>query len=174
MDNKIRKVSLAGLFVAISIILSRFFAGDMIIGGLSVLRISFGHIPIYLSGLFLGPTYGAISGLLADSLGYLIKPVGPYFPGFAINGALTGLIPGILSGFYREKESWWRLFFIVTIVEIITSILLTPLWLSMLTGKAFIAFLPSNLISRVFLVPIHVTLIKLIFKYSRRAIPSLR
>ena len=173
MDNRIRKVSLAGLFIAISIILSRFFAGDMIIGGLSVLRISFGPVPIYLSGMLLGPVYGAIAGVLADSLGYLVKPLGPYFPGFAINGALTGLIPALLTNYYRQNESWWRLFLIIALVETITSILLTPLWLSMITGKAFIAFLPSNLISRVFLAPIYVTLIKLALRYSRRAIPSL-
>ncbi len=174
MDSRIRKISLAGLFIAVSIILSRFFAGDMVIGGLSVLRISFGPIPIYLSGMLLGPVYGAISGILADSIGYLIKPLGPYFPGFAVNGALTGLIPALLAGFYREKQTWWRLLLIVVLVEALTSVLLTPLWLSMITGKAFIAFVPSNLISRVFLVPIHVTLIKLVLKYSRRVIPSLQ
>ena len=172
--SKISKVSLAGLFVAISIILSRFFAGDMIIGGLSVLRISFGPVPIYISGILLGPIYGAITGILADTLGYLVKPLGPYFPGFALNGALSGLIPGLLASYYNENKSWLRLFLIIAIAEAITSIMLTPLWLSMITGKAFIAFLPSNLLSRVFLVPIHVTLVKMILKYSRRAMPSLR
>lgn len=174
MDNKIRKISLAGLFIATSIILSRFFAGDMVIGGLSVLRISFGPVPLYLSGMLLGPVYGAIAGILADTLGYLVKPLGPYFPGFAINGALTGLIPALLTRFYREKDSWWRLLLIVALVEAITSLALTPLWLSMITGKAFIAFIPSNLISRAFLVPVYVTLVKIILKFSRQAIPSLK
>lgn len=174
MDNKIRKVSLAGLFVAISIVLSRFFAGDMVIGGLSVLRISFGPVPIYLSGMLLGPLYGSITGALADALGYVVKPLGAYHPGFTFNAILTGLISGLMANFYKEKESWWRLSVIIAPVEIITSVFLTPLWLSMITGKAFMAFIPSNLISRVFLVPVYIALIKTTLKLSKQAAPSLK
>lgn len=174
MDNKIRTISLAGLFLALGIIFSRFLAGDLVIGGLSVLRISFGPVPIYLSGMLLGPVYGTITGVLADSLGYLVKPLGPYFPGFTLNSALSGLIPALFIRFYREKESWLRLFLIVAITEIITALVLTPLWLAMMTGKAFIAFLPTNLISRVFLVPMYVVLLKGALKLSKQAIPSLK
>lgn len=170
---KIRKVSLAGLLIALSIILSRFLAADVVVAGLSTLRISLGPIPIYLGGILLGPIYGGLIGALADSLGYLVKPLGPYFPGFAINGALTGLIPGLLAMLYKRRESWWPLFIMVILVEVITSAILTPLWLSMITGKAFIVFLPSNIISRAFLVPIYVTLVKILLKLSNRAIPSL-
>jgi ECF transporter S component (folate family) len=134
----------------------------------------FGPVPIYISSLLLGPFYGSITGGVADALGYLVKPLGPYSPGFTINGILTGLMPALLARFYREKESWWRIFLIIAPVEIVTSLLLTPLWLSMLTGKAFIVFVPSNLISKVFLIPIYVTLIKIILKLSRQTIPALK
>ena len=174
LSNKIRNLSLAGLFVALSIVLARFFAGDILLGGTSVLRISFGPVPIYLSGMLLGPVYGAITGILSDTLGYLVKPLGPYFPGFTLNGALSGLIPALLVKYYREKESWTRLFLIVVPTEIITSVLLTPLWLSMMMDKAFIAFIPSNLISRIFLIPVYVALIKTALKFSKQAIPSLK
>lgn len=174
MSNRIRNISLAGLFVALSIVFARFFAGDILVGGTSVLRISFGPVPIYLSGMLLGPVYGAITGILADALGYLVKPLGPYFPGFTLNGALTGLIPALLVKYYRERESWTRLFLIVVPTEIITSVLLTPLWLSMMMDKAFIAFIPSNLISRIFLVPVYVALIRTALKFSKQAIPSLK
>ena len=101
--SRVSKISLAGLFVATSIIMARFFAGDILIGGLSVLRISFGQVPIFISGILLGPVYGAITGALADVLGYLVKPLGPYFPGFTINGALGGLIPGLLASVYNQN-----------------------------------------------------------------------
>ncbi|NLJ40165.1 MAG: folate family ECF transporter S component [Clostridiales bacterium] len=173
MNNQIRKISLAGLFIALSVILARFLAGDMIIGGLSVLRISFGPIPIYLSGILLGPVHGAIVGALSDGLGYIIKPLGPYFPGFALNGALTGLIPPLLFRTFKGRQSWLGLALIVIMVEALTSMILTPLWLSIMTGKAFIAFLPSNIISRAFLIPAYIITLRLGLKYSRRMIPSL-
>lgn len=170
---KIRKITLAGLLIAISIIFSRFLAADVVVGGLSTLRISLGPVPLYLSGMLLGPVYGAIAGALADSLGYLVKPLGGYFPGFAINGALTGMIPGLLLMFYKKRQSWWRLLIIITIVEVITSAILTPLWLSIITGKAFIVFLPTNIISRAFLIPIYVTLVRTLLKFSKQTIPTL-
>lgn len=176
MDSKVKKISIAGLLIAISIVFSRFLAGDMIIGGLSVLRISFGPVPIYLSGIILGPVYGAITGAVADALGYLVKPLGPYTPGFTFNAALAGLLAGLITNLFKDKgeESWWRLFLIIAPLEIITSVLLTPLWLSMITGKAFIVFIPSNLISRIVLVPVYVTLVKIVLRLSKRAIPSLK
>ena len=146
LSNRIRNISLAGLFVALSIVFARFFAGDILIGGTSVLRISFGPVPIYLSGMLLGPVYGAITGILADALGYLVKPLGPYFPGFTLNGALTGLIPALLVKYYRKgildpavlNSCTYRNYNIGSA---------DSLWLSMMMDKAFIAFIPSNLIS---------------------------
>jgi len=174
MVNQTRKVVLAGLFVAASIILTRFFAGNIIVSGITVLRLSFGQIPIFLSGFLLGPLYGGLSGAIADVVGYVINPQGgPYFPGFTLNAAISGLIPGLFAKFKPRYFSWVKILMVIAISEFITSICLTPIWLSILTGKAFFVFIPSNLISRIFMVPIHAVIIKVLLKYSFYVIPNL-
>jgi len=174
MISQTRKIALSGLFIATSIILTRFFAGNIVVAGLSILRISFGQIPLFLSGFFLGPIYGALCGAISDAVGYFANPQGPYFPGFTFNAALSGMIPGLFARFMPKNYSWRWILMVIAISEFITSVCLTPLWLSMITGKAFIAFVPSNLISRVVMVPMHATIVKLLLKYSYRAIPNLR
>lgn len=173
-NNQIRKIALSGLFIATSIILTRLFAGNIVIGGISVVRLSFGQVPLFLSGFLLGPVYGALCGAIADAVGYFLNPLGPYFPGFTLNAALSGMIPGLFARFMPKNYSWKRILLVIAISEFITSVCLTPLWLSMMTGKAFIAYVPSNIISRIILVPMHTSIVKLVLKYSHYAIPNLR
>jgi Protein of unknown function (DUF1393). len=62
MESRIRKMAYTGLFTAISVILTRFFAGNVNILGVFALRLSFGEVPIMLSGILLGPVYGIACG----------------------------------------------------------------------------------------------------------------
>lgn len=174
MNNQVRKISISGLLIATSIILTRLFSGNIIIGGISVLRLSFGQVPLFLAGFLLGPVYGALCGAISDAVGYFLNPMGPYFPGFTLNAALTGMIPGLSARYMPKNYSWKWILLVIAVSEFITSVCLTPLWLSMMTGKAFIAYVPSNIISRVILVPMHASMVKLLLKYSYHAIPSLR
>ena len=174
MNNQVRKISISGLLIATSIILTRLFSGNIIIGGISVLRLSFGQVPLFLAGFLLGPVYGALCRAISDAVGYFLNPMGPYFPGFTLNAALTGMIPGLSARYMPKNYSWKWILLVIAVSEFITSVCLTPLWLSMMTGKAFIAYVPSNIISRVILVPMHASMVKLLLKYSYHAIPSLR
>ena len=42
-----------------------------------------------------GPIPAAIVGALGDILSFIIAPTGAYFPGFTINGFITGFIYGM-------------------------------------------------------------------------------
>ena len=70
MKNRARRVAFAGMFIALNIVLTRFFSYTVVIGGVQNIRLGFGEIPVILSGIMLGPVYGAITGALADLIGY--------------------------------------------------------------------------------------------------------
>jgi len=166
MEKRIRKMAYTGLFIAISVILTRFFAGNIYLLGIFALRLSFGEVPIMLSGILLGPVYGAICGALSDIIGYAINPVGgPYFPGFTLASALTGLIPGLIAKYYRHSWNWSSLTTTVIITSAIT-VLLNTLWLSLLSGKAYLALLPTRIIGKALLIPAYVIILKLAIKHS--------
>jgi ECF transporter S component (folate family) len=67
MKDSTKRVAFAGMFIALSIIFTRFLSHTFLIAGMPALRLSFGDLPlIILSGIVLGPVYGAFTGVLAD------------------------------------------------------------------------------------------------------------
>ena len=106
MKVRTKRVALAGVFIALSIIFTRFLSHTFPIAGMPALRLSFGDLPLIISGITLGPVYGAFTGVLADLLGYPLNPLGAYFPGFTLSAALSGFLPGLMAKAFNKK--WHR------------------------------------------------------------------
>jgi ECF transporter S component (folate family) len=110
----VRKITLAALLVSISIVLTRLFGIVIPLGGYPSLSLDLGSVPILLSGIVLGPLFGGIVGLSSDLVGFGINPrAGIFHFGFTINSILTGVIPGLVFVFLKNKNL--RLFKIITI-----------------------------------------------------------
>lgn len=158
MDRVTKKINtsaivLAGLLSAISIIFTRFFA--LMIAG-NTIRLSFGDIPLELSGILLGPVFGALTGVVADVAGSLVRSYGPYFPGFTLSSALMGIIPALFFINAKEKISLWKIAAAVITTNIVVSLGLNTLWLSIMFKKAFIVLLPGRLLTRAIMIPIEI------------------
>jgi len=93
----------AGLFIAMSLVLKVVFEIYIHLGAIPALRINFAAIPIMLSGIILGPVAGFCTGASSDIINFIVKPSGPYFPGFTLVSALSGFIPGLIFK-YLKKE----------------------------------------------------------------------
>jgi ECF transporter S component (folate family) len=85
-----------GLLTALSLVLKIVLEVYVPLAGIPSLRINFTSVPIMISGILCGPLAGFVTGALSDLLGFAIKPAGPYFPGFTLSSALTGMIPGLI------------------------------------------------------------------------------
>ena len=157
-NNKLstRALVLAAIFSAMNIILTR--AGViMLFGGL--VRLSFGKIPLILSGLFLGPLAGAFAGLVGDVLGVIINSHGApmIHPGFTLSSVLTGAVPGIIVILSRRKRS--SLFNVITsniIVLILVNLLLDTLWLSQMYGNPYTVVFQTRLIPHIIIAAINI------------------
>jgi ECF transporter S component (folate family) len=101
----VRKITLAALLASVSIVLTRFFGIVIPLGGFPSLSLDLGSVPILLSGIVLGPIFGGIVGLTSDLVGFAINPRGGIFHfGFTINSILTGVIPGLIFVFLKNKN----------------------------------------------------------------------
>lgn len=60
------------------------------------LAISFISIPALIAGILLGPISGFAVGILADLIGCIIAPHGPFIIMLSISSGLFGFIPGIV------------------------------------------------------------------------------
>ncbi|KKM10606.1 hypothetical protein SY88_13150 [Clostridiales bacterium PH28_bin88] len=168
MRIQTRTITYMAVLVATSIILTRYFGAMIPIAGVGALRISFGEVPIILAGLMLGPLAGALTGAAADLLGFVINSFGgPYFPGFTLTAALTGMLPALLLKGTRDKGyTWGQLLGAILIADVITSVILNTLWINMMYGKAIAVLLPPRIIARSLLVPAYTIIIHAIVRRS--------
>ncbi len=161
-----RTLVLAALFVGINIILSRL--GALMLFNNTV-RLSFGNVPLILSGLVLGPIPGFLTGVSSDILGFLINSHGGAFhPGFTLSAGLTGAIPGVIMLFYKKEVSLSLIVVANLLVYFLISGLLNTLWLTHLMGTGFAVLLPARLISNILITIVNIVLIYAVMKSLSR------
>jgi ECF transporter S component (folate family) len=118
----VRKITLSALLVSISIMLTRFFGIVIPLGGYPSLSLDLGSVPILLSGIVLGPIFGGIVGLSSDALGFFINSRGGVFHfGFMLNSILTGVIPGLIFVFLKNKNLKFIKIGIISILYILAT-----------------------------------------------------
>jgi len=96
--KNIHSIITAALLVALHTVLAVFLSIQVT----TSLRISISFITNVATGFLFGPVMGFVCGGIGDIVQFLIKPVGPYFPGWTLNAAMAGLIYGMF--FYRIRN----------------------------------------------------------------------
>lgn len=168
---KTKNLIVISLLAALSIVLTRFLSFMLPVAGILGIRISFGDIPIMLAGLLFGPIAGALTGIVADVIGAVfLSPYG-FFPGFTLTAALVGAIPPILMRLMNKKDlGFIHLFIIILVTDIITSLGLNTLWLTMMNGKAFMVLLPPRMITRAILLVPNTMLTYALYKSTKKLV----
>jgi ECF transporter S component (folate family) len=157
----VRVMTSAALLSAIAIIL-----GFFKIPVTQVIEIRFAMLPIAVSGCLFGPVVGGIVGMVADIGGYLVKPTGPFFPGFTITSMVSGVIFGFML--YRQKPAPLRILMSQIVYTIICGVLLNSLWLSMLYGNGFIPVLTARFVKEIIMIPINTIMLVTIMEPVKR------
>lgn len=108
-------------------------------------------MPIAITGSMFGPVPAMIVGMLGDVLSFIMNPTGgAYFPGFTINGILTGLIYGLFL--YKNEVTVPKVVIAWVINCIAVEIFLSAYWLFFLygtsSGKSYFIYLSARLISQ--------------------------
>ncbi len=121
------------------------------------LQISFSFLPLALTGFLYGPVVGGIAGALGDILKYIMRPTGAFFPGFTFNAFLTGFLFGLIL--YKKPVTLSRVFIANLCVTVIVHLFFTPLWLSMMYGKGFIALFSVRIVKNIVMLPIETAML---------------
>lgn len=154
------------------VIMALLLALCVIIGCFSIqvtesVKINLSFLADELTGAMFGPVCGAVSGGLADLLKYVIRPTGPYFPGFTLSEALTAMIYGLFL--YRKTLSLQRIILANTTVTILIHVILNTFWLYLLYGHALIAALPFRIIKEAAMLPVNIALFYGLQRILKRA-----
>lgn len=160
--KQVRVLAGAAMLLALSVIIDTFT-----IRVSDALRIGFSFLPLALTGYLYGPVVGAISGLAGDLIKYFLYSYGePYFPGFAFNALLSGFLYGIIL--YRYRVTVFRTICAKVSTAVIINIVLTPLWLSIMYGKAFWFYLALRIGSNLIKLPIDTIMLLFLLKLMER------
>ena len=149
-----------GILLAMDIVLTRFLS----INAWNI-RIGFGFVPVVLSGMLFGAVPTMVLGALADFLGAILFPTGPYFPGFTLTAALTGLT----FGYFLKKENTVRgTACAVLIVQFILGLLLNTFWIHLLYHSPFVPLLATRVVQSAFLSVVQFVTIRALAQLSER------
>ncbi len=157
----VRVLTISAMMLALATIL-----GFLKVPVTQLIELRFAYLPIACTGLLFGPAVGGIVGALSDILGFIVKPTGPYFPGFTVTAAAAGVIYGAIL--YGKEVTWQRVAAAHLVRTIVVSFLLNPLWLSLLYGYGFVAVVTARVVKTLVMFPIETALLYFILRPARR------
>lgn len=152
--NKLKKVVLAGLLVATSVVFNRFFSIKT-----PIVQISFSFIPHIIIATIFGPWWSMLLFGLSDLIGALLFPFGAYFVGYTVSAVLSGFIYGIFLHRKKKisnKSYLLRLILSCILSNLICNLVLNSVWVVITTKKALAVLLPTRAIKVAITTPIYV------------------
>ena len=164
-----RTASMAGaaMLAALAVVLDRFTwqVGPMLEIGISFLAVG-------VSGFLYGPWLAGLAGVVIEILGYFLRPNGDFFVGFVLNEFLLGFIYG--CWFYRRKVTLARTFCACLTAVLVLNLCLTPLWLHIMYGNAFVLS-AARLLKNAIKLPVDTALLYALLRLvETRLVPQLR
>jgi len=167
-DHWTRRLTYLGLLTALAVIFTRFVSVTVAIGGVDNFRLGIGHLFLIMAGVLYGPLAGAYVGGMADIIGFVARPGGPYTPLFTLTSILTGLLPGlVLAAIRRNKRglpSFLELLWAVAFGQIASSILLVSYFLQITFGHPFLVSLVPRVITQAFFIPAYAALLSILLR----------
>ena len=167
--RKTRTITTAGILLAIQMVLSSYGTIEVT----DSLKISLAHLALAPTAVFFGPVVAGMQGALSDILGFLLKPTGPYFPGFTITAMMLGIIYGI--SLYKTKHTLPRIVITRVVVMLFVNLFLNTVFLTMLYGPSRLATLPVRIFKNFIQLPFDCVLLMSVCRILRRVPnPNLR
>lgn len=155
MKFNTKTITTLGVLLAMDIVLTRFMSYSV-----WNVRIGFGFVPVVLSAMLFGPVPAAVLAALGDFLGAVLFPIGPYFPGFTLTAALTGLTFGFFL--YRKNSVAYSLI-AVLIVQFVLGLLLNTYWIHVLYHSPFVPLLATRVVQSALLSVVQFATIRALY-----------
>lgn len=147
-----KKLVFVSLLVALTVVLARFvsFKSD-------ILRISLEFFPIAIAAIMFGPLAGGVTAAVADVVGGLLFPHGPFFPGFTLSAFISGVIYGLFL--YKRKITVLRVVSSALVKLIVVDLVLVTLWLAVYFNTPLEVMATARIIKVAVMIPIESALI---------------
>ncbi|WP_165845101.1 folate family ECF transporter S component [Candidatus Cryosericum terrychapinii] len=166
----IRVLTLDGLMIGLSIVLTRLMSLNVPIGGGIGARIGLGHLPIVVTGIVAGPLSGLLVGAAADLVGFAIWPSGTFIIWqITAISALNGVIPWVFVKLGWPRSRTARIWIGVTVARLLLSVGWLPLVLHDVEGLPYWSVVAGQAAASVVMVPATAFFVDVLVKAYERS-----
>ena len=141
------------MLVAVHVLLSRILSVNA-----WNIKIGLAFLPVYAAAYLYGPWVAALVGGIGDLVGALAFPIGPYFPGFTLSCALTGVIFGLLL---KGGKPFKRVVLAAATDQVIVGLLMNTFWISLLYGSPFLQLMEIRSVQAAIMFVLETVVIRL-------------
>jgi Predicted membrane protein len=146
---QVKRLVQVAVLIAVEVVLSRFLSIST-----PIVKIGFAFLPIALVAMLYGPLWAGATGALGDFIGAILFPIGAYFPGFTLTAFLSGFVFGVVLHHNEKKIS--RICAGVAVSQLLLHLGLNTVWLWMITGRGYLAILPTRVAQCALMIPIQI------------------
>ena len=134
-----KTIAMLALFIGMKVVVSSLYipVGEN-------LRIYFTFFIVAIEAAIFGPTASMLSAAIADIIGVILFPSGPFFIGYTISAICGSLIYSLLL--YDTKTTILKLAISKTLVNFIVNVGLGSYWSSILFSKGYYFYLIKSLV----------------------------
>ena len=164
----LRKLTLAGILLALSVAL-QLFTIPLAPG----LKIQITFLASAISGVVLGPYLGFLRGAAADLIGFFVaNSGGAFYFGYTLSAALGAMVYSL--AFYRKRITYTRIFGAKLCINLFVNAMLGSVWSTQLYGsKSYGAYFAASLAKNMVLLPFEVIVLCLLFNVLLPALARL-
>lgn len=142
-----RKLAISALLLALDVLFVRVLALNT-----PIMKIGLGFAAIAFCAMAYGPYWAALISALGDIVGGILFPTGPYFPGFTLTAALTGLIFGLCL--YKRPNKLSAAILAAALNIVLVSFLANTALISYISGTSYAALLATRSVQLVVMLPV--------------------
>ena len=164
VKETLKWICYSAMLIALEIVLNRFLSINT-----AGLKIGFSFVPIVIAAILFGPIKAGVIYGIADLIGAILFPIGPYFPGFTVCAILMGIVYGVFL-YDKEKIGFFKnILPPILINQLVWGLCVNTLWVSILYDKKtywgwFVARLPEYAV----LIPVSAILIPVLLKLTKQ------
>lgn len=153
-----RQLVIASLFVVLQVVFSQYLSIT-----LPTMKFSFTFAILGICGYLVGWKMGGVIAVIADLIGMVLYPKGPFFIGFTIAALLAGIFHGLL--YQRKGKDLLLWIVIVCILNVgVTHVIVNSISLTFITELPIEAFIVPRLIKAAVELPLSIIVLVIVLK----------
>ncbi len=122
--------------------------------------VTWGFLARSVCSMVCGPVTAVVFGLAEDTISFLIKPNGVYFPGYALTTMLGNLIYALFL--YRVRFGIGRVF-LAKLLTNVMNVFLGSLWSAILSTKGYWVYVSTRAVKNAIMLPVQTAMLCILF-----------